>query len=54
MYSSPLFYSYSDDGRSWSGDSAQVKAESDTGAIEQVKSKYPYVKDIRITGRRPA
>lgn len=47
-----ITYKYSKDGNSWSSASADVNAESDTGAIMQVQSKYPYVKDVRIISAR--
>lgn len=43
---------YSRDGKSWTRTSTSVKATSESGAIAQVKSKYPYVKDIRIMSVR--
>ena len=41
-------YKYSRDGKSWTSTSTSVKAETDMGAIAQIKSKYNYVKDIEI------
>ena len=43
-----ISFSYSRDGKSWTRTSTRVKASSDSGAIAQVKSKYRYVRDIRI------
>lgn len=47
-----ITYKTSTDGKAWVSQSAQIKAETDTGAIEQVKSKAPYVKDIVIQSAR--
>lgn len=47
-----ISYRYSKDGKSWFRTSTSVKAESDCGAIAQIKSKYPYVEDIRIMSIR--
>lgn len=53
MYSYSLSFKYSKDGRkNWTSTTTTVKAESDLAAIEQVKSKYLYVKDIRVLSRR--
>ena len=52
MYSYTLTFKHSKDGKSWSSSSTTVKAESDLSAIEQVKSMYPYVKDIKVLSRR--
>ena len=52
MYSYSLSFKYSNDGKNWSSTTITVKAESDISAIEQVRSKYPYVKDIRVLSRR--
>ena len=52
MYSYSLSFYYSRDGRNWSHGNTTVKAESDLSAIEQVKSMYPYVKDIKVLSRR--
>ena len=47
-----ISYKYSKDGKSWTSTSASVKAESDMSAIIQIQSKYPCVKDIRVTSVR--
>lgn len=47
-----ISYKYSKDGISWTGTTTSVKAESDTSAIMQIKSKYLYVKDIKINSVR--
>lgn len=47
-----IHFKYSRDGKSWTGSCKSVKATSDSGAIAQIKSMYPYVKDIRITSIR--
>lgn len=47
-----ISFRYSRDGRSWTRTSTTVMASSDSGAIAQVKSKYPYVSDIRIMSIR--
>lgn len=43
-----ISFRYSRDGRSWTRTSTTVLASSDSGAIAQIRSKYPYVDDIRI------
>lgn len=43
-----ISFSYSRNGSGWTKTSLTVSATSDSGAIEQIKSKYPYVRDIRI------
>ena len=48
MRSYYITFLYSHDTRVWSSSSARVNATSDEGAILQVKSMYPYVKEIRI------
>ena len=47
-----ISFAYSRDGKSWTRTSTSVKASSDSGAISQVKSRYPYVKDVRIMSIR--
>ena len=47
-----ISFRYSRDGKSWTRTSTTVMASSDSGAIAQVKSKYPYVDDIRIMSVR--
>ena len=43
---------YSKNGKSWANTSVTVKAESDVGAISQIESKYPYVRNVRILNVR--
>lgn len=43
-----MSFRYSKNGKSWTSTSTSVKAESDMGAIEQVKSRYDHIKDIKI------
>ena len=43
-----ISFQYSRDGRSWTSTTASVKATSDSGAISQIESKYPYVRNIKI------
>ena len=43
---------YSKDGKSYTQRSTTVKATSDSGAISQIKSKFPNAKDIRIMSIR--
>lgn len=45
-------FKYSKDGKSWTSTSVSVKAESDIGAIAQIESKHPYIKDITINSVR--
>lgn len=47
-----ISFRYSRDGKSWTISSTTVTASSDSGAIAQVKSRYPYVKDVRIMSIR--
>lgn len=47
-----ISFRYSRDGKSWTRTSTTVTASSDSGAIAQVRSKYPYVADIRIMSIR--
>lgn len=47
-----ISYSYSRDGKSWTVTSSHFKATSESGAIAQLKSKYPYVKNIRVMAVR--
>lgn len=47
-----ISFRYSRDGKSWTRTSTTVMASSDSSAIAQVKSKYPYVDDIRIMSVR--
>ncbi|WP_158306654.1 hypothetical protein [Fusobacterium sp. oral taxon 370] len=48
-----ISYKYSTNGgKSWISTTTSVKAESDMGAIAQINSKYPDVKDIRIISVR--
>lgn len=47
-----ISFSYSRNGSSWTRTSTTVKATSDSGAIAQVKSRYPYTRDIRIMSIR--
>jgi hypothetical protein len=43
-----ISFSYSRNGKGWTTTSLTVNASSDMGAIAQIESKYPYVKNIRI------
>lgn len=47
-----ISFKYSKNGNSWTSTSTSVKAESDVSAIMQIKSKYTYVKDIRVMSVR--
>ena len=47
-----ISFRYSRNGQSWTITSTTVKATSDSGAIAQIKRKYPYVQDIRIMSVR--
>lgn len=47
-----ITFKYSKDGKSWYRLNKIVKAESDRGAIEQIKSLYPYVTEINIMSVR--
>lgn len=47
-----ISFAYSRDGKSWNRTSTSVKASSDSGAISQIKSRYPYTKDIKIMSVR--
>ncbi len=43
-----ISFRYSRDGRSWNRTSTSIKASSESSAISQLKSRYPYVDDIRV------
>lgn len=43
-----ISYRYSRDGKSWTVTSTTVTATSQSAAIAQVKSRYPYVRDVRV------
>lgn len=47
-----ITFRYSRDGKSWTQRNTFVKADSSSDATSQVKSMFPYVKDIRITNIR--
>ena len=47
-----ISFKYSKDGKSWTSTSKSIKAESDFSAITQIQSRYPYVKDIKVTAVR--
>ena len=47
-----ISFKYSRNGTTWQGMSTSVKADSSQGAIMQIKSRFPYVKDIRIISAR--
>ena len=47
-----ISFRYSRDGKNWTRTSTSVMASSDSGAISQIKSRYPYVQDIRIMSVR--
>lgn len=47
-----LSFRYSKDGKSWNLSNTVVYASSEAGAIAQLKSKYPYVENIRIQSVR--
>lgn len=47
-----IAYKYSNDGNTWFSTTDSVIAESDMGAIMQIQSKYPYVKNVRIISAR--
>lgn len=48
-----ISFKHSRDGRScWFEENRTVKAESEAGAYEQIKSQYPYVKEIRLINVR--
>lgn len=47
-----ISFAYSRDGKSWTRTSTTVKATTESGALAQVRSKYPYVKDLRIMSVR--
>jgi hypothetical protein len=47
-----ISFRYSRNGTSWSRSSTFVNADSASDAIAQIKSRYPYVEDIRIIGVR--
>lgn len=52
MHTYSITYRYSRDGKVWHSTSTTVRASSDEGAIRQVESKQPYVRDIQIRSIR--
>jgi len=50
-YSISFIYSRNG-GSSWTSTSTHVKAETESSAIAQLKSKYPYIKNIRVMSVR--
>ena len=52
MQTFTIHFEYSRDGKRWSATTLMVKATSDHGAIAQVESKYPYVRNIQIRNIR--
>lgn len=47
-----ISFRHSRDGKSWSRSSTSIKSETQAGAIAQLKSRYPYVDDIRVMSVR--
>ena len=47
-----IAYEYSRNGSYWTTTSSHFKAETESGAIAQLQSKYPYVRKIRIMSVR--
>ena len=47
-----IAYEYSRNGSGWITTSSHFKAESEAGAIAQLKSKYAYVRNIRVMSVR--
>lgn len=45
-------YRFSRNRTSWTSGSSSIKAETQTAAMAQLKSKYPYVKDIKLLSIR--
>ena len=52
MKSYSISFRFSRDGKSWFRTSTTVKATSETDAILMVKSRYPYVEDVRVMSIR--
>lgn len=50
-YTIHLKYS-TNNGKSWTGTTITVKAESDISAMMQAESKYPMVKEVKIKSKR--
>ena len=46
MYTFRIKFDHSNDGKRWSTTCTSVKATSELAAYEQIRSRYPYVKNI--------
>ena len=46
-------FKYSKDGKTWTQSNTFIKAETQSDARYELESKYPYVKDIRLTNTKP-
>lgn len=47
-----ISFAHSRDGKSWNRTSTSVKAETQSDAFSQIRSKYNYVKDLRVMSVR--
>ena len=52
MKSYAISFDYSRTGTGWTHTSRTIRAESEIGAIMQIESMYPYVRNIRIMSVR--
>ena len=51
MYTYNVSFKYSNNNKNWISTSTTVKAEYDMAAIIQIRSKYQYLKDIKIIAK---
>lgn len=47
-----ISFRYSRDGRSWTRTSTTITASSESGAIAQLKRRYPFLDDVRVMAVR--
>ncbi len=47
-----ISFAHSRDGKSWSRTSTTVTAESQSDAFSEIRSRYDYVKDLRVMSVR--
>lgn len=47
-----ISFKYSKNGSSWTSANRSIKADSDSGAIMQIQSLFPYTKDIKIVSAK--
>ena len=47
-----ISFRYSKNGKSWARSSTTIIASSESDAVSQLRSRYPYVQDIRVMAVR--